>query len=195
MKFSVVIYLFFILLCKGNPIYAQKIEEQLFNKVCFELYKQNESYLIKEKLDGNVILVEDPVMGIQEVVYKAENNYVKDFKNRDKKEQFEILNAIEIPNLPLSDTVLIIDSSGIFSINLTAKFGNKLFVRTSADLIKKGMTSIAIKALILRGNDFIVHCAYPNNTMVSSYNFTFENGIFNKKRSSYFYTDDTHFKR
>ena len=191
-----VTFLVLVFLFSGNQIYAQKVEELLFNKLCFEIYKQNEYYLIKEKVDGKVVLVEDPITGDQEVSYKSEDTFpVIEFRKRKKEEQLEILNAIEIPNLPLTDTILIIDSSGIFKLDILTKFGTKVFLRKNKDQINSGHSDIVANALVVRGNAFLISCSFPSSTMISLYYFNFANGDFIKDRLSYIYMDHPHFKR
>jgi hypothetical protein len=194
MKISLIIFLSLAFLFVSYQSHAQKLEEQLFKKLCTEIYKQNEFYLMQKKLEGKVILVEDPVAGVQDIVYQSKDSFVLAFKKREKKEQFEILNSIEIPNLPLTDTVLILDSSGIFSPDLTAKNGEKVFIRKSGDLTITQASKIAIKKVAFRGDDFLISCSFPNSTMVGLYYFTLSKGIFNRNRLTYFYTDDPHFK-
>lgn len=194
MKNNLSAFLFLVFLFGGNQIFAQKIEEKLFHKLCAEIYNQNESFLIKKKLEGKALLIEDPVTGDQEIRYTSEEPSIVEFKKRKKEEQLEILNAIEIPNLPLNDTVVVIDSSGIFTTGLMAKFGDKVFLRKGKDQILPGSSPIAVRSLVLRGDAFLISCSFPNNTMVSLYYFNFEKEGFVRKRLSYIYLDDPHFK-
>lgn len=166
-------FLLLCLLCCNDLAFSQSVENVLLKSICESVIKQNEHYLIKQKLTGYVVIT-DPVNGTLEVKYptNTDANILNTFSRYSKVEQVDILTNSYSSIFPLADTVLVVDTTKFFSEGATFSNGGKYFkVVRRGTKGKRADKNIYLYAIGVRGNYLIVSVSFKSRNDLINYYF------------------------
>jgi hypothetical protein len=190
-KFIIIIFL----LCYGfssNTVKAQGAGMQIFEITCDAIAQQNERFLVNRSLEGVAFLVEDPVTGERDIMFRGDTttDAARNFRKLNMAGQLEILMNKSLPVFPLTDSLLIIDTLKFFSAGLNYRSGRYFFkVIRRADERNKNARVIYLSALgnlpaNRRKEQFYLCFAFPGHRLWSYYYFTRGNGLYTICRTS-----------
>lgn len=172
---------------------AQNTEGKLFANFCEGVEKLNQNYSIKKGLTGTVLLF-DPVTGEYDIQYGAPSVTLIEFKKNPKDEQIEILRSINLPIIPLKDTVYVIDTSFLFSSDLTYKARNIYFKSVRENTASKSVSQIGLNRIVMKKNKLILTTFFPNSTELAAFTFSIEGAAFKMIKKTIVDLFDPNFK-
>ena len=190
---SLVFLVFFI---SKKQAVAQREDQRLFQTICTEIEQQNRNFLIQKSIESTgTKLLYVPASGEQIIEYGTLTRKVQDFKKFSPKIQLEILNAKQLPNFPLMDSIYIIDSTGFFAEEIACTVNNHFFKTVKTVQNTKNVSFMRIYAIAVREDQLLFSFSYFENTLLSNYHLKFQATSFKVVKTTTVDPADPHWKR
>lgn len=141
-----------------NPVFSQSIEEGILTEILQYYTKQNEFYLLKQKV-GDVVVVEDPINGDVYFNISDKNSidktYHAKFNKLNTAEKKQVINQYYPPIFPLKDTLVLIDTLGFF-MDAHIVFNESYCLAAHREYFQSKSPALILFAIGIRSNLLIV---------------------------------------
>jgi hypothetical protein len=172
MNYKKIFVFFFTIICINAK--SQNFEIEIFKSICVNLSMEDQKYVQKKRFKG-IYLAEDPTTGKKYIKHLADvdKQVLADFKRIEKKEQISILETDSLPIFPLKDTILIIDSIGFFSSDLSLFHNNHFFkIVKNNNLMNEHFSFLYLYKIGVKKNNIVLSLKFNPSPLYYNLFFT-----------------------